>query len=122
MKNEDLIFKRLTYILRFLNKTGWPEQYHNFDVNLANTLNTYVSNIIKGDEELIPLFGIDGKYTEVSLESQIRSDADGLPVIRDCMEFETLMSFNDDDDNIAFREWWDKKGAYFFNEWLKRNE
>ena len=34
-------------------------------------------------------------------------------------EHETLMSFNDDEANWAFQEWWNLKGSELFNEWLK---
>jgi len=34
-------------------------------------------------------------------------------------ENEALMSFVDDERAYAFLEWWDRKGAELFNEWLK---
>jgi hypothetical protein len=34
-------------------------------------------------------------------------------------EHETLLSFNDDEANWAFQEWWDIKGSELFNDWLK---
>lgn len=40
----------------------------------------------------------------------------------DVEEFRCLLSFNDDDDGIAFREWWEEVGRVVFNEWLKKHK
>lgn len=38
----------------------------------------------------------------------------------DVAEHEVLMSFNDDDDAVAFHEWWRSEGAVAFAEYLAR--
>lgn len=50
------------------------------------------------------------KFTKVSLDSETTVHFG---------EHETLMSFNDDEANWAFQEWWNLKGSELFNEWLK---
>jgi hypothetical protein len=61
-------------------------------------------------------------FKRVSLETKLRANSDGMPVIRDCFEHETLMSFFDDDGNYAFNEWWGSEGSALFNEWVKNND
>ena len=56
------------------------------------------------------------RFKRVQLDRVLRATTDGRPVFRDCDEHETLMSFDDDDGNYAFKEWWDKEGTYKFME------
>ena len=64
---------------------------------------------------------INKKFERVTLDNKLRAKTDGMPVFRDCMDNETLMSFFDDDSNYAFIEYWNDKGAEQFNEWLKKS-
>lgn len=63
-----------------------------------------------------------GEFTRVSLDEDIRADADGAPVIRECHDHEIMMSFFDDEGACAFREWWDDVGAEQFYDWLVQSE
>lgn len=36
-------------------------------------------------------------------------------------EHEILLSFNSDNDAVAFYEWWNEKGWTEFEKWAKRN-
>ena len=61
------------------------------------------------------------KFTRVSLDDELRADADGMPVFRKCFQHETLMSFYDDSGNENFREWWEKEGSILFQKWINKN-
>ena len=37
-------------------------------------------------------------------------------------EHEVFMSFNGDDQALAFQEWWNEAGAVAFNKWLKKRK
>lgn len=37
-------------------------------------------------------------------------------------EHEVFMSFNDDDDAVAFRDWWAEVGAEEFQDWLNKSK
>lgn len=58
-------------------------------------------------------------FKRVSLDKELRADADGSPVFRRCFEHEILLSFYDDSGAYAFEEWWGCVGAKQFNSWLK---
>lgn len=58
------------------------------------------------------------RFTDVELSNELRADADGMPVFRRCFEHETLMSFNSDDGNYAFNNWWQQQGSILFGLWL----
>jgi len=122
MRKNNLSFKRMQHILAFLDREGWPNPNYNFDIELVDILSGFMSSVLKDDFDMESVMGEGKKFNEVDLETAIKVDSDGMPTCRDCFEYETLMSFYSDDDNTEFKEWWDKKGAYFFNEWLKRNE
>jgi len=62
------------------------------------------------------------KFTRVTLDRELRSNSDGMPVFRNCFEHETLMSFWDDDGNYAFQEWWNEEGATQFMNYCKSKE
>jgi hypothetical protein len=49
------------------------------------------------------------KFINVNFHDQIR---------REIHEHEVFMGFGNDDDAIAFREWWDDRGAALFQQWL----
>lgn len=49
-------------------------------------------------------------FTDVTFESEYPRDS--------VAEHEVFMSFNNDGDALAFREWWDEKGAVLFQEFL----
>lgn len=40
----------------------------------------------------------------------------------DVAEHEVLMAFRNDSGALAFREWWEAKGAVLFGKWFKRQE
>jgi hypothetical protein len=61
------------------------------------------------------------KFERVVLDNKLRANTDGMPVFRECMDNETLMSFFDDEGNYAFNEYWSNLGAEHFNEWLKNS-
>ena len=35
-----------------------------------------------------------------------------------CAEHQVFLAFNGDDEGIAFREWWNNRGAKLFAEWF----
>lgn len=37
-----------------------------------------------------------------------------------CAEYQAFLSFTNDDEGIAFREWWVLKGAEAFAEWFPK--
>jgi hypothetical protein len=37
-------------------------------------------------------------------------------------EHEILLSFNGDDQAVAFAEWWYEKGTFAFNKWMQKRE
>lgn len=47
------------------------------------------------------------KFKRVDLCDELRADADGMPVFRECFLHEVLMSFYDGSGATAFREWWE---------------
>lgn len=59
------------------------------------------------------------KFTRVSLDHELRADADGMPVFRKCFEHEILMSFYSDDGAYQFEDWWNDKGSELFFDYLK---
>jgi hypothetical protein len=61
-------------------------------------------------------------FKRVQLNKELRASSDGMPIFRQCFEHETLMSFDDDDGNYAFNEWWSAEGSMKFTEWLSRQE
>jgi hypothetical protein len=61
------------------------------------------------------------KFTRVTLERELRADADGCPVFRRCHEHEILMSFLDDDGAYAFAAWWHDQGAEGFGTWCEEH-
>lgn len=39
---------------------------------------------------------------------------------QECCEFQAFLSFNNDEDGIAFREWWGLHGAKAFAKWFPK--
>ena len=62
------------------------------------------------------------KFTRVSLEKELRADADGMPVFRKCFDHEILMSFLDDAGAYAFEEWWYDEGSEQLAKWIETNK
>ena len=62
------------------------------------------------------------KFTRVSLEKELKADAEGWPVFRRCFEHEILLSFYDDAGAYSFDEWWRDAGAEQFNAWLRNSK
>jgi hypothetical protein len=58
------------------------------------------------------------KFTQVSLDHELRADADGMPVFRKCFEHEILLSFNMDDGAYEFEDWWYEEGSELFFRYL----
>lgn len=106
-------------ITDFLDSTGWPNPDYNHDVDVIACIKDFCLYLLSEEEHVEFLIE---KFSDVDLSRDIKADADGCPLIRKCFEFETLMSFHDDDDNVAFNEWWHQKGTYLFNLWLKNNK
>jgi hypothetical protein len=63
----------------------------------------YRSILLQKQEE-----GLSVKFTRVRIKEQIT---------REINENETLLSFQDDDGNYAFQEWWEEIGSEMFAEW-----
>ena len=61
-------------------------------------------------------------FKRVDLDKEIRADANGRPVIRECAEHEILMSFYDDDGAYSFEEWWVLEGSQVFAEYIVKNK
>ena len=61
------------------------------------------------------------KFTRVSLDKELRADADGMPVFRRCFYHEWMLTFFDDCGAEAFELWWEDKGAEQFAEWMMAN-
>lgn len=59
----------------------------------------------------------DKKFTRVTLDYELRANADGMPVFRKCFENEILLSFYDDEGAWAFREWWEEVASQAFAKW-----
>lgn len=60
-------------------------------------------------------------FTRVTLDDEIKADADGMPTFRKCFEHEILLSFYDDCGAYAFNEWWIEEGSVELNKWLLKN-
>ena len=62
------------------------------------------------------------KFERLNLNKQLTSIADGMPVVRDCIDTEILLSFWDDEGAEGFIYWWEKEGAKFFQEHINERD
>lgn len=63
-----------------------------------------------------------GKFTRVDIEYELRADADGMPVFRECFDNELLLSFYDDEGARAFEDWWFLVGAESLAKYCQETE